>query len=335
MHYKKILSIVISTYNRCELLKSNLEAMLLYEDENIEFIICDNCSTDHTWEMLNTIYDNRVKIFRNTQNFGAINAVLNITNVTSDYFTIVNDRDYILPQKITRLCNKLTELKDCDLLTTFGRKKMKEGYYEWNEILESFLMCDHPGNIVFNTRFYKKTIDLAYLTQEICIEKVNNYNIYRVFKIPFFLKKGYLFPPCFITQPENREKIKQTRKEKYGVAFVLPQYHILEYEELASYALAHIENPRTEKIMIELYRDGLKRVTNDYRKFVSIPFYCERNHCIGQTEKEWFKNGVQYTIFVLKNKKTRYLKIRKDIIRTYVYETICEIYRILREKIIG
>ena len=124
MHYKKILSIVISTYNRCELLKSNLEAMLLYEDENIEFIICDNCSTDHTWEMLNTIYDNRVKIFRNTQNFGAINAVLNITNVTSDYFTIVNDRDYILPQKITRLCNKLTELKDCDLLTTFGRKKM-------------------------------------------------------------------------------------------------------------------------------------------------------------------------------------------------------------------
>ena len=159
---RKLLSIVISTYNRCELLRKNLNFMLEYPGDDIEFLISDNASEDETWAMLQAIKDPRVKVFRNESNYGINNVLLLINKVSSDYFITVNDRDYIKAENIGKLCKKLKEITNADILITYG-KNLRNGYYGWEKFTESYLMCDHPGDQVYNTEYYRKVINLRML----------------------------------------------------------------------------------------------------------------------------------------------------------------------------
>ena len=66
-----LLSICIGTYNRKELLMGLLDELARYPGDAIEVIVCDNASTDGTWEVLQKVTDNRFHICRNPENYGA------------------------------------------------------------------------------------------------------------------------------------------------------------------------------------------------------------------------------------------------------------------------
>ena len=65
-----LISVLLSVYNDDENIKKSIDSILSQSYKNIELLVIDDGSTDHTNEILNSIKDTRLKIFRNEENLG-------------------------------------------------------------------------------------------------------------------------------------------------------------------------------------------------------------------------------------------------------------------------
>ncbi len=65
---KPLVSVTISTYNRIELLKITLKAILDQTYKNLEVILIDDCSTDGTFEYIKSLQDSRIVLIRHEVN---------------------------------------------------------------------------------------------------------------------------------------------------------------------------------------------------------------------------------------------------------------------------
>lgn len=65
-----IVAAVITTYNRLDLLKENINALLNQKYCGLDVLVIDNASTDGTKEYVSAIPDDRVKYFNTGKNFG-------------------------------------------------------------------------------------------------------------------------------------------------------------------------------------------------------------------------------------------------------------------------
>lgn len=65
-------SVAMATYNGGRFLRKQLDSILIQTYKEFELIICDDCSTDNTWQILEEYSqkDSRVKIFGNERNLG-------------------------------------------------------------------------------------------------------------------------------------------------------------------------------------------------------------------------------------------------------------------------
>lgn len=69
-----LVSIVIPVYNREKYISEAIESAINQTYKNIEIVVVDNCSTDHTWDILKNYAekDKRIRIFRNDRNIGPV-----------------------------------------------------------------------------------------------------------------------------------------------------------------------------------------------------------------------------------------------------------------------
>ncbi|MBX2905716.1 MAG: glycosyltransferase family 2 protein [Taibaiella sp.] len=69
-----LVSICIPSYNRADLIEETISSALAQSYHNVEVIVNDNCSTDDSWPLLESLAakDVRLKIFRNDSNLGAV-----------------------------------------------------------------------------------------------------------------------------------------------------------------------------------------------------------------------------------------------------------------------
>lgn len=67
-------SIALATYNGGEYIKAQLDSILSQTIQNFEVVVCDDCSTDITWDILQEYQktDNRIRLYRNDKNLGFI-----------------------------------------------------------------------------------------------------------------------------------------------------------------------------------------------------------------------------------------------------------------------
>jgi len=95
-----LVSILIPTYNRANLLKRAIESALKQSYDNIEIIVSDNCSTDDTKEVVSKFMDNRIRYFRNERNLGPIlNWRLSLKIAKGYLSVILSDDDYFLDEQ--------------------------------------------------------------------------------------------------------------------------------------------------------------------------------------------------------------------------------------------
>src|SRR5574344_1838564 len=111
MNKKPLISIIITTYNRVNLLKKAILSSINQTYQNIEIVICDNHSTDGTEELCKKYMkeDKRIKYFRHEKNEGiTYNINYAYTKICGEYFVVVCDDDYIDNDYIEK---SLTEFK--------------------------------------------------------------------------------------------------------------------------------------------------------------------------------------------------------------------------------
>ena len=111
-----LVSVLIPVYNRGQLVLEAVESALEQTYSNIEIIICDNCSTDGTYDILCKNYANhpKVKLYQNEKNLGPVNNWIQcLQKATGKYVKILWSDDLISSQFIEK-CVAVME-KDDDI----------------------------------------------------------------------------------------------------------------------------------------------------------------------------------------------------------------------------
>jgi glycosyltransferase involved in cell wall biosynthesis len=92
-----LVTIAIPTYNRADnYLPQALTSALSQTYTNIEIIVSDNCSTDHTETLVTGFSDSRIRYFRHEKNIGANNNFnFCLQQAKGAYFLLLHDDDLI------------------------------------------------------------------------------------------------------------------------------------------------------------------------------------------------------------------------------------------------
>jgi glycosyltransferase involved in cell wall biosynthesis len=105
-----LVTIVIPTFNRPDQLPGAVESALGQTYGNIEVIVHDNGSDVDPRDILSSVSDPRLKIFRNSTNLGvAKNFSLGLAKATGDYVGILGDDDRLEPDFVAKLVRPLEE----------------------------------------------------------------------------------------------------------------------------------------------------------------------------------------------------------------------------------
>ncbi len=98
-----LISVIMAVYNGCNTLSEAIQSILNQTYQNIELIICDDASTDDTWELLQTWSrkDCRIRLLRNPKNEGAAIARNRcIEQARGGYIAIMDADDRSMPRRL-------------------------------------------------------------------------------------------------------------------------------------------------------------------------------------------------------------------------------------------
>lgn len=96
-----LVSILIPVYNREQLVRECIASAQEQTYGNIEIIVCDNASTDRTWDVVQEFArsDTRIRSFRNESNVGPVRNWLRcVSEAKGDYVKILFSDDLISPR---------------------------------------------------------------------------------------------------------------------------------------------------------------------------------------------------------------------------------------------
>lgn len=153
-------SVIIACYNAEKYIDRCLESLLNQTYENFEIVICDDCSTDHSYDLLLLWQkkDQRIKVIRNNINsYAAATRNECFKKAAGDYYMIQDIDDASTPNRIERLlCGfinnnvdfvsssvKLFENNPDEIV---GTMKMKKEYPTKNDLLWSVPFF-HPATM--------------------------------------------------------------------------------------------------------------------------------------------------------------------------------------------
>lgn len=154
-------SVISGAYNICGCYSFNesIKSILTQTYEDFEFIICEDGSSDSTWELLSEFAksDPRIKLLRNEKNLG-LAASLNkcIEASAGEYIARHDCDDYAAPDRIEKQVAYLDAHPDIALLGTFAYLFDENGVWGQMEFpteitKRDFLFCSphQHGSVVF------------------------------------------------------------------------------------------------------------------------------------------------------------------------------------------
>jgi len=116
-------TVAIPVYNRQDMIQKALESVLVQDVPDLEILVVDNCSTDQTWEVLQTYPDPRLRLVRNAHNlglFGNFNRCLELSQGTYIRFLCSDDR--LAPNCLTHEIAVMERYPTVSLLSTHGQR---------------------------------------------------------------------------------------------------------------------------------------------------------------------------------------------------------------------
>lgn len=152
----KILDICIASFEKAETTYSLVNQILQCKSNALGVVVVDNCSSDSTVELLETINDKRLRIIENEKNIGgAGNFVKAIMSGNAVFSLYCNDRDLLFPEKLDEFIEFLNNHQglSCGWCSRNVNKLIKGRYkiYSSKDALRSFCYrSEHPTGFFFN-----------------------------------------------------------------------------------------------------------------------------------------------------------------------------------------
>lgn len=118
----------MTTYNGERFLEKQIDSILCQTIQDFELIVCDDCSSDSTWDILNNYAedDHRLRIYRNDINIGfKKNFEKAISLCKGDYIALCDQDDIWYPNHLQILVNnikdKMLSIGNCDIIDQHGK----------------------------------------------------------------------------------------------------------------------------------------------------------------------------------------------------------------------
>lgn len=120
-----LVSILIPAFNAEKYIRESIESVLNQTYINLEIIICDDASIDHTLDILNeyVLIDHRINVVKNEKNLGYLKTFNKLLGMATGEFITFLDADDIMPnQRIEKQLYFLLENPQVGLVgTNYGR----------------------------------------------------------------------------------------------------------------------------------------------------------------------------------------------------------------------
>lgn len=143
-----LVTVVTVTYNSSVYVRDAIESVLAQTYKNIEYIIGDDCSTDNTWDIIQSYSDDRILAYRNPQNLREYpNRNKAIQMAKGKYLIFIDGDDIIFPHGIDFFVYMMEKFPEAGLA-------IQKGYF--NNILFPALLS--PFETVSNNYFGKKSL---------------------------------------------------------------------------------------------------------------------------------------------------------------------------------
>jgi glycosyltransferase involved in cell wall biosynthesis len=100
-----LVSVGLPVRNGAARIEGVVKSVLNQDHENLELVICDNASTDHTEELCRdlAVHDRRIVYHRNPVNVGLFNNFISAMRLaTGTFFRWVGDDDWLYPRYVSR-----------------------------------------------------------------------------------------------------------------------------------------------------------------------------------------------------------------------------------------
>ena len=164
---KKVLSICIASYNRKDIIVSDVKSYLSLDDNRFVVTVQDDRSTDGAFEELEKLNDDRLILRRNTVNLGALqNAKAALDNHEESLYVLnLNDKDCLDPKVIPPFLDYLEKEKPY-----YGYVDLKNNIPIHVDSIEKGIaalirlsyLCKHPSGYFWRSDIFHEEINKDY-----------------------------------------------------------------------------------------------------------------------------------------------------------------------------
>ena len=170
---KPLVSVVIPTYNRADIIKRSIDSVLEQTYKNIEIVIVDDGSTDNTKEVVESYDDQRVRYVSYGTNRGANHARnTGIKKAKGTLIAFQDSDDVWHPEKIEKQVKAYLESPDDHKVVYTGtRSRRVEGFYmpeDWVKPKEGYVFKPSLRGTFANM--------VTILTEKECLEKIGYFD---------------------------------------------------------------------------------------------------------------------------------------------------------------
>ena len=167
------ISVVMAVYNGEKYLAESINSILNQTYSNFEFIIIDDCSTDHTWEIITNYTDPRIKVIKNQKNLKLPSSLnLGLRMACGEYIARMDADDIASPDRFEKQINYMEKNKDVAVIggsfqvINEDGKKMYINKAYCDEMLEKYYLI--PSPIGHPTAMFRKsmTVDEGFFYDE-------------------------------------------------------------------------------------------------------------------------------------------------------------------------
>ena len=149
----KLVSIAMTTYNGEKYVEKQLRSIFTQTRQPDEIIICDDCSKDHTLEIVRRIVaeykaEDRVRLVENQQNLGYIRNFHQAIGMTSgDYLFLADQDDEWYPHKLERVLEVMEETGAAAICTGFDESEAQAVGIVLEKACMAAFLAECVGNI--------------------------------------------------------------------------------------------------------------------------------------------------------------------------------------------
>ena len=332
------ISIGMTTYNGEKYLKKQLDSIITQTHKNIEIIICDDCSTDNTVNIIKEYLKqfNFIKLYINKKNLGYARNFEKAIKLSSSKYIALSDQDDIWePQKLELLLKNIQkEENNIDLpllihsdLTMINDedKIFNTSYFKYRKYkLKKEKDLGHilgPCGVMGNTIMFNKALKEKILPFPVYIENHDYWIslINEIFGKRITLDNKLVKYRIHTTNVSNNsKKIQNNKKLKNIIKSILERNFYIPYIKtnrllLISYILKNYNLPKNDKIVLIKFQEYLSKETSSIKKIYNVIKY------------SFYKRDLFYRIIFILG-----LLLKKDISKKNFY--IYNISQIFKSK---